>query len=136
MTEPRQQAPARHTSVGSSATSGVSRLAAIAAWVTAGAVTMATFSPIGLRPTTTFGADIERAAAFVMLGALVAIAYPRRWPAVIYGTLGLILSLEALQLVSQDRHGRFSDMAVKSLGALTGLYWGRVVVMLAMRARR
>lgn len=69
-----------------------------ATWAGAAAITAVTLSPIEARPTTTLGADTERVGAFLVLGALAALAYPRHRRAVTGGSLALIVGLEAAQL--------------------------------------
>lgn len=72
--------------------------------------------------------DLERLAAFAVIGLLFALAYPRRiWIAVAIVAIG-VLGLELLQLVRPDRHGRAEDALVKAAGALAGLGTGWIIV--------
>ncbi|UVK40223.1 VanZ family protein [Mesorhizobium sp. AR10] len=107
----------------------------IAFWATTAAIAALTLWPLSLRPDTPFGADVERAAATIAFGILAAAAYPGQWPRLILFVLGMVLVLEALQLLTADRHARTADVGLKALGALAGLYVGRVLVLLAERRR-
>jgi len=91
------------------------------AWLLVLAIAVATLAPIELRPVTAAPANWERLAAFMALGALFCLGYPRhRWRMVglVIGLAGL---LEVLQYVSPSRHGRLSDGMVKAAGALLGI---------------
>jgi VanZ family protein len=75
--------------------------------------------------------DIERSAAFVVVGLLFALAYPRKiWLALLIVIVG-VFGLEWLQELRPDRHGRFADAMVKSVGALIGLSAGWVLFRIA-----
>jgi VanZ family protein len=91
------------------------------AWLLVLAIAVFTLSPIELRPVTAAPANWERFAAFMAIGALFCLGYPRhRWPIV-----GLVIALagllEVLQHVSPSRHGRLPDGMVKAAGALLGI---------------
>ncbi len=91
------------------------------AWLLVLAVAVVTLAPIELRPVTAAPANWERLAAFVAMGALFCLGYPRhRWRMV-----GLVVALagllEVLQHVSPSRHGRLPDGMVKAAGALLGI---------------
>lgn len=102
------------------------------AWLALIGIAIATLSPIGLRPRLSMlPVDIERSAAFVVVGLLFALAYPRKiWLALLIVIIG-VFGLEWLQELRPDRHGRFADAMVKSVGALIGLSAGWVLVRIA-----
>lgn len=95
-------------------------LARLAALILFLAIAFVTLSPIGLRPQT--GApDLERAVAYFLFGAALAVGFPRRpvqGPAVV---VLVAAALEALQLVDPGRDARIEDLLVKILGGLLGL---------------
>jgi glycopeptide antibiotics resistance protein len=101
------------------------RIAMLVAWAMLIALAFVTLSPIGLRPLTPFGPTAERFAAFVVVGILFAIAYPRRFWLVALLVVVAIGLLEVLQLVVPGRHGTARDLVVKVAGAVIGLAAGR-----------
>jgi len=109
------------------------RAVVIAAWVVMLAIAFATLSPIGLRPITPFGPTAERFAAFVVAGALFAVAYPRHFALVALLVVGTAALLELLQLFVPTRHGQERDLLVKIAGAAFGLVAGKLFALLAAR---
>lgn len=108
----------------------------ILAWSALLAIAAATLSPIELRPRLAMAVDLERLAAFALVGLLFALAYPRRiWIAVAIVAIG-VLGLEWLQHIRPDRHGRAEDALVKAVGALAGLGTGWVVAQSKLWKRR
>lgn len=99
----------------------------LAAWACLGVIAVATLSSVELRPVTGLPAHAERFAAFALVGALFAAAYPRHLPLVAALVLGAALLLEAMQLMVASRHGRLFDATVKlaggGLGILAGAAW-------------
>lgn len=100
------------------------------AWLLLAGLIFATLSPIELRPTSPLPTGFERAFAFLLIGLVFALAYPRRivWISVL--VLGSTVLLELLQLASFTRHGRFVDVAVKLAGASAGLVAGWIFLRL------
>lgn len=92
----------------------------VIAWTTLLLIAIATLSPIDARPELG-GATMERFGAFALAGLLFGLAYPRRLRAVAVIVLGAALLLEALQLLTPDRHGQVSDAMVKFLGGAIGI---------------
>jgi VanZ family protein len=91
------------------------------AWLLVLAIAVVTLVPVELRPVTAAPANWERFAAFMAVGALFCLGYPKhRWRMV-----GLVVALagllELLQHVSPSRHGRLPDGLVKAAGALLGI---------------
>lgn len=103
------------------------RLLPILAWLLLAAIAFVTLSPIGLRPESGFSPNYERFAAFAMVGAAFALAYPRHLWLVLALVLGAAIAFEALQLVTVARHGRLWDLFVKLLGGTVGIAGGVVV---------
>ena len=96
------------------------RLFAAAAWLTLAFIAYTTLSPIGLRPAVT-NPEIERFGAYAVAGFLFVMAYPRRKIFAFAIVIGAAIVLEALQLVTPDRHGQFANLVVKVFGGVTGL---------------
>jgi hypothetical protein len=88
-----------------------------AAWLALAAVAVVTLSPIGLRPNTAAPADLERLAAFVVLGLAFVLAYPRRWVITVSLLLAAAGLLEIAQHLVPGRHGMPHDFALKAAGA-------------------
>jgi hypothetical protein len=91
-----------------------------AAWVALAAVAVVTLSPIGLRPTSPAPADLERLVAFVGLGLIFALAYPRRWVTTVALLCVAAGLLEIGQHLVPGRHGMPHDFALKAAGAGLG----------------
>jgi hypothetical protein len=99
----------------------------IAAWLLLAGLIFVTLSPINLRPISPLPTQFERAIALAVVGIGFALAYPRRLILVAVIVLGATVLLEVLQLMSPSRHGRFIDVAVKLVGASTGIAAGWVL---------
>jgi VanZ family protein len=89
-------------------------------WVALGFIVYATLSPIKDRPVIA-GLQFEHFAAFALLGLAFALGYPRRTVLIIAIVIGSAFTLEALQLLTPDRHGRLIDALVKAAGGLAGI---------------
>ncbi|QOZ24919.1 hypothetical protein CI1B_08980 [Bradyrhizobium ivorense] len=113
---------------------GIRRLLICAAWLALIVIAITTVAPIYDRPT--FGhARIERLVAFMALGAMFAWSYPNRLLfSVLIVSCGAF-GLEALQLITPDRHARLLDAFVKLAGGWSGLGFGHLT-MSFMRAGR
>lgn len=85
------------------------------------AIAFVTVSPIEWRPPDIIDTDIDRAAAFAVLGGLFTGAYPRRWRQIALGVAVIACGLEIMQLLSETRHAQFSDALVKISGSLIGI---------------
>ncbi|WP_245410189.1 VanZ family protein [Falsochrobactrum shanghaiense] len=111
----------------------MTRFLRIAAWLLLVTILVVTISPIQLRPMTGEPADIERFAAFMVVGALFALAYPRHWLAVLVLTIGCAALFELLQRLAPGRHGEIADFIIKAAGAFTGVLIGRVLHSIRIR---
>ncbi|KKC33989.1 hypothetical protein [Devosia psychrophila] len=108
----------------------------IFAWLAFLFIAFATLSPIGLRPHSVLPVDMERAAAFLAVGLLFALAYPRHLWLAAAVVLVSVVGLEWLQTLHPDRHGREGDALVKLAGAAIGLGCGWLLAQLAARRHR
>ena len=107
----------------------IQRVCAIAGWLALAFIAYATLSPIDARPVLA-GPQLEHFAAFALVGLAFAVAYPNRVVFVVIIVVGAALGLEALQLLTPDRHGRVVDALVKALGGIFGISAGQLVLFL------
>jgi len=112
---------------------GLHRAITLLAWLCLLYVAIATLGPISSRPSTGFSPQIERVAAYALVGVLFALAYPRHIILAGLVVLGAALVLEVFQLVMPTRHGRVLDAGFKVAGSVVGLGAGRLFAKLAMR---
>lgn len=103
----------------------IQRLFAIAGWLALGFVVFATLSPLDARPSVA-APHLEHFAAFALIGVAFAMAYPNRVLLVFVIVVGAALGLEALQLLTPDRHGRAADALMKALGGISGICVGQL----------
>ncbi|MBB3318709.1 VanZ family protein [Rhizobium sp. BK181] len=101
-----------------------SKFARPIAWLLLAAIIFVTLSPIGLRPHTVTSVNLDRALAYLVVGFMFAIAYPRHWIVVAFLLVAGALAIEYLQYLSPTRHARLHDAAVKILGASLGVSIG------------
>ena len=97
----------------------IQKLSTIAGWLALAFIAYATLSPIDDRPEIA-GPQLERFAAFGLVGVALGLAYPKRLLWVVVIVVGSAFGLEALQLLTPDRHGRLLDAAVKAAGGICG----------------
>jgi len=107
----------------------IQRLSVVAGWLALAYITFVTLSPIEARPSIG-GSHLEHFAAFALIGLAFALAYPNRILLVVVIVVGAALGLEALQLLTPDRHARATDALVKSLGGISGICTGQLVYFL------
>ncbi len=106
----------------------VHRIVAVVAWAVLIFIVYATISPIGDRPSMPASTTFQHLAAFAALGALFCLAYPRQIPLVCLIVLGSALSLELMQMLTPDRHGRVQDAIEKISGGAAGILAGRAIL--------
>ena len=106
----------------------VQRVSTIAGWLALAFIVFATLSPIDDRPVIA-NAQLEHFAAFAVVGLAFGLAYPRR--VVLVATIILIsaFGLEALQLLTPDRHARLLDASMKAVGGFCGMGIAQLVQM-------
>jgi hypothetical protein len=114
----------------------IHKLIAIAAWTLLAYIAYATISPIEARPTLSASPDFERLAAFVVVGALFCLAYPRHFVLVCLVVLASAVLLEIAQQLTPDRHGRIHDAIIKTTGGALGVVVGRAMLYFQQAGRR
>ncbi len=110
-----------------------------AAWIAVIAIAYATLTQVGfvygiyfklspylLHPAMRTYAHFEHIVAFFFLGALFALAYPRRPVLICCIVFGAALILELLQTVTPDRHGTLIDALEKLAGGAAGILIARM----------
>jgi VanZ family protein len=106
-------------------------------WALLAAIAVMTLGPIGLRPQTHFSPDLERLAAYVMLGMSFALSYPQRRLRLLGAFLiatALVLEIGQSLVPSRDPH--LSDFLFKAGGAVIGLVSLRVAYLAVLLRRR
>ena len=111
----------------------VQRVSIIVAWLALAFIVFATLSPITARPVVA-GPQFEHFAAFALTGLAFGLAYPQRLVLVFAIVVGSAFGLEALQLLTPDRHGRMLDAMVKAAGGICGISASQLMSLL-LRAR-
>ncbi|MGC0053135.1 VanZ family protein [Brucella pituitosa] len=114
----------------------MTRFLRFAAWLVLAIILIVTISPIQFRPITGEPADVERFAAFFLVGFLFALAYPRHWIAVLLLTVGCAGMFELLQRLAPGRHGEFADFIFKAVGAIGGVFIGRGLSLLPFFSKK
>jgi VanZ family protein len=109
--------------------SKIRTLGVIGGWLALLLIAFVTLSPIQERPSVA-GPQIEHFAAFAVMGLAFVLGYPRRTALIILAVIFSAFTLEAMQLLTPDRHGRVIDAIVKVAGGLTGIGMGRVLMLL------
>ena len=107
----------------------IQRISVFTGWLVLAFVVYATLSPVGARPVLTLP-HLEHFAAFALMGLAFALAYPDRVLLVVALVVGTAAGLEALQLLTPDRHGRAADAFVKALGGISGISVGQTLSFL------
>ena len=103
----------------------IQRVCTIAGWLALAFIVYATLSPIDDRPVLA-PPQVEHFFAFALVGFAFALAYPRRLVLIAALVLISAFGLEALQLLTPDRHGRLFDAVVKAAGGLSGIGIGQL----------
>jgi VanZ family protein len=96
------------------------RLFLVVAWLALGFIVFATLSPLQDRPVVA-RPQFEHFAAFALMGFAFVRGYPNRLRLIVTIVIGSAFALEALQLLTPDRHGRLIDALVKAGGGLSGI---------------
>jgi hypothetical protein len=111
----------------------IRRFFLIAAWSALGCIILVTLAPIGMRPIVSNEPGYERFLAYAVLGFLLGHAHPGRLLFVLGIIVALAITLEALQHLTPDRHGHWSDLSEKLSGGLVGLYSARLLSVVFTR---
>lgn len=104
----------------------VQNLLRLSAWLGLLSIALITLGPLELRPISGMSVHIERFAAFAIIGALFAAAYPRYIVFAAGVVLAAAVLFELLQLLTPSRHGQLFDAGVKIAGGVFGLCAGWV----------
>ena len=107
----------------------IQKVSIAAGWLALAFIVYATLSPIQDRPVVA-GPQLEHFAAFALMGLAFALAYPNRILLVVAIVVGSAIGLEALQLLTPDRHGRVLDALVKAAGGACGMSAGQLMSFL------
>ena len=99
------------------------RLFLVAAWLALAFIAFATLCPLRDRPAVA-GSQLEHFAAFALMGFAFARGYPSRVFFIVTVVICSAFALEALQLLTLDRHGRLIEALVKSAGGTCGIIVG------------
>lgn len=98
----------------------------ISAWLLLVAIFVVTVGPIGLRPDSHLPLQIERFSAFLIVGTLFGMGYPRKLVLVMAIVVMSAASFELAQLLIPARHGTWAGFVAKAtgggLGALLGTF--------------
>ncbi|MGY3145991.1 glycopeptide antibiotics resistance protein [Bradyrhizobium sp. USDA 3397] len=89
-------------------------------WLALALVAFVTLAPIYDRPMIA-PPNVERFAAFFILGLALVLAYSNRIILITLIVVGSAVILEALQLLTLDRHGDLMDVLVKVAGGVCGI---------------
>ncbi len=111
------------------------RLFLAAGWAALAFIAYATLSPLDDRPVIA-GPQFEHFAAFALMGFAFALGYPKHTLLVLALAIGSAFTLEALQLLTPDRHGRVVDALVKSAGGICGIGVAHLGVFLSAHINR
>jgi VanZ family protein len=103
----------------------IQRISTIVGWLGLAFIVYVTLSPIEYRPVVA-NIQLEHFAAFALVGLAFALAYPNRVLLVVAIILGSAFGLEALQLLTPDRHARVIDALVKAAGGICGIGFGQL----------
>jgi hypothetical protein len=91
------------------------KLCKLTSWLVLAYIAYVTLSPIKQRPILA-GVQFEHFAAFTLLGTAFALSYQRQIGLALAIVIGSAFGLEALQLITPDRHGRMIDALAKGSG--------------------
>jgi len=111
----------------------IQKVSTIVGWLALAFIAYATLSPIDARPVFA-NIRFEHFGAYGLVGLALGLPYPKRPLLVAAIVVGSAFGLEAMQLLTPDRHGRLLDAAVKVAGGISGIGFSQLA-MLMMRTR-
>lgn len=100
----------------------------IAGWLALAFIAFVTLSPIQDRPSFA-DPQAEHFAAFAMMALAFVLGYPRRTALIVVFVIFSAFTLEAMQLLTPDRHGRLLDAIVKVAGGFAGIGMGHLMLL-------
>ena len=101
------------------------KVSIVVSWLALAFIVYVTLSPIDARPVLA-GLQFEHFAAFALMGLAFGLAYPNRLLLVVAIVVGSAVALEALQLLTPDRHRRILNALVKALSGICGTGVGQL----------
>lgn len=105
----------------------IRQISSIIGWLTLAFIAYATLSPIEARPVVAANnAQLEHFVAFGLAGLALGVGYPKRLWVIAAVIVGCSFGLEAMQLLTPDRHGRILDAMVKALGGCLGVWVSQI----------
>jgi hypothetical protein len=104
------------------------------AWISLLAVVVMTLGPTDVRPVTLAPPNLERLAAFVVVGMLFGAAYRRNVPILVVALVCAAALLELGQLLVPNRHATALAFMFKAIGGGMGIFLGNLVASVALRA--
>jgi VanZ family protein len=113
----------------------IQRLCLVAGWLTLAFIVYATLSPLEDRPVLA-SPQLEHFAAFALMGIAFSLGYPKRTLLILVITIGSAFTLEVLQLLTPDRHGRVLDALVKVAGGSCGIGIGHLGLFFGAQINR
>nr|WP_175619242.1 VanZ family protein [Bradyrhizobium sp. 2S1]MCK7671255.1 VanZ family protein [Bradyrhizobium sp. 2S1] len=108
--------------------SKIRTFAVVVGWLALAFIAFVTLSSIQDRPSFA-NPQAERFAAFAVMAMAFVLGYPRRTALIVLFVVFSAFTLEAMQLLTPDRHGRLLDAVVKVAGGLAGIGAGRLVLL-------
>lgn len=101
------------------------------AWISLLAVVVMTLGPADLRPVTIAPPDLERLAAFVVVGMLFGAAYRRNLPILAIALVCAAGVLELGQHLVPNRHATTLAFILKAVGGGAGIFLGNLAASIA-----
>jgi hypothetical protein len=108
----------------------------IIAWLLLAGIIAVTVSPIGWRPDLGDGPNVDRAVGFLVMGFFFGAGYGRHWVTILIAVILGAFAIEALQLLTPDRHARLLDAVVKAVGGGLGFLAGRAALAIWPKLKR
>jgi VanZ family protein len=100
----------------------------VMAWLLLSAIVVLTVVPPGSRPVTFVPHEVEHAAIFMAAGILFGTAYLGREWLLSIGAIVFCAAIELAQLYVPGRHARLGDFVVDAAAALSGIFFGHILL--------
>jgi hypothetical protein len=105
----------------------IESLLRVAAWLSLLVIFVVTVGPIGLRPVSPFPLQIERFAAFLVVGTFFGVGYPKRLVLIMAIVIVSAASFELAQHLVPARHGTLAGFTAKAAGGGLGVLLGTLL---------